>query len=428
MLGGVDLAPLFTDGWWANADFLTANVWTPDVSASGLPVMVFIHGGAFLVGGKDAPVYDGAAFARSGVVLVTINYRMGLEGFVHIPGADTNLGLRDQIAALEWVQDNAAAFGGDPRNVTVFGESAGAMSIADLIASPLAEGLFRRAIVQSGHGAMVRPIPVAMRLTKILARALKVSPDLQGFASLSLEDSLKGVEAVAQPTVRVNLRDESGREPTFGISKFLPVIGDEVLPERPLEAVKNGAGANVDLLIGANREEMNLYFVPTGVRRKLNAFLAWFMLSRTQRGAWALLRAYGLGRRGVSAGHAFADALTDLVFRWSGRRYAEEHWGRSYVYEFDWRSPACDGELGACHGLELPFVFNTLAAATGPQGLVGPNPPQDLADRMQKIWTDFARDGTVPWPEYRREDRQVYALETGSSAPEAIPPVAKYLP
>jgi para-nitrobenzyl esterase len=312
--------------------------------------------------------------------------------------------------------------------VTVFGESAGAMSIADLIASPLAEGLFRRAIVQSGHGAMVRPISVATRLTRVLARRLKVAPNLQGFASLSIEHSLKGVEAVAQPNVRVNLRDDTGREPTFGLSKFLPVIGDEVLPERPLAAVRNGAGANVDLLIGANREEMNLYLVPSGVRRKLNAFLAWVMLSRVQRNAWALLRAYGLGRKGVTAGHAFAAALTDLTFRWPAHRFAEEHWGRSHVYEFGWRSPACDSELGACHGLELPFVFNTLAAATGPQGLVGPNPPQDLANKIQKIWTDFARDGTVPWPEYRRDDRQVYALETGSCAPEPVPPVAKYLP
>ena len=121
--------------------------------------MVFLHGGAFLLGGKDAALYDGASFARNDVVLVSVVYRMGLEGFVSVPGGDSNLGLRDQIAALEWVRDNAQAFGGDPANVTVFGESAGAMSIADLIASPLAKGLFRRAIVQSGHGDLVRSEP-----------------------------------------------------------------------------------------------------------------------------------------------------------------------------------------------------------------------------------------------------------------------------
>ena len=123
-LEGLSLDALIGEGAKPGDDFLAVNVWTPDLAASGLPVMVFIHGGAFLLGSKDAPIYDGAAFARSGVVLVTINYRLGLEGFVHVPGGDTNLGLRDQIAALAWARDNARAFGGDPDNVTVFtGES-----------------------------------------------------------------------------------------------------------------------------------------------------------------------------------------------------------------------------------------------------------------------------------------------------------------
>ena len=424
---GLDLGPLFgapSDG----DDFLAANIWTPDPQASGLPVMVFIHGGAFLLGSKDAPLYDGAAFSRKGVVLISINYRMGLEGFVHIPGADSNLGLRDQIAALAWVRDNAAAFGGDPHNVTVFGESAGAMSIADLITSPLAEGLFKRAIVQSGHGAMVRPIRVAMRLTRLLARRLKVTPDIDGFRSRRVDDCVAVVEAVSQPNVRLNLRDETRREPTFGLSKFLPVFGDEVLPEPPLEALKKGAGSEVELLIGSNREEMNLYFVPTGVRAKMGAMLALIILFRVQPHAGAVLRAYGLGRKGRKAGDAFAQALDDLTFRWPARRFAEEHRGVSHVYEFGWRSPACGGELGACHGLELPFVFNTLAAASGPEGLAGPHPPQALADSIQALWIGFARDGSLPWPEYRRDDRQVYALETGVSAPEPVAPVAPYLP
>jgi len=390
-------------------------------------VMVFIHGGAFLVGGKDAPLYDGAAFARAGVVLVSINYRMGLEGFVHIPGADSNLGLRDPLAALAWVRDNARAFGGDPANVTVFGESAGAMIISDLIASPLAEGLFQRAIVQSGHGGMVRRPEVALKLTRLLAKRLNVSPDAAGFASRDIAEGLEAVEWSAQPTTRLNLRDGSGRDPTFGLSKYLPVFGDEVLPEPPLEALKHGAGVKVDLLIGANREEMNFYFVPTGVVKKMRSWLARFMLGRVQPQPGRILRDYGLGKKGRSPGAALAEAMTDLVFRLPARRYAAEHRGRTHVYDFGWRSPACGGELGACHGLELAFVFNTLAAATGPDGLVGPNPPQELADRIQKLWVDFARDGTAYWPEYSRDDRQVLALETGEWAAEPIAPAAAYL-
>ncbi len=321
---------------------------------------------------------------------------------------------------------NAAAFGGDPDNITVFGESAGAMTIADLVASPLAKGLFRRAIVQSGHGGMVRPISVAQRLVKRLAKLLAVTPDLAGFRSRSIAEGLKAVAKVSQPNARLDLRDETGREPTFGLSKFLPVFGDEVLPDQPLIALEKGVGAEIDLLIGSNREEMNLYFVPTGVREKLNGLMAWFLISRVHPGARRVLKDYGMGQKGRKAGYAFTEALNDLVFRWPNRRFAEAHRGRTHVYEFGWRSPACNGELGACHALELPFVFKTLPVATGPEGLLGPNPPQALADSIHKIWVDFARDGSLPWPEYSAADRQVYRLETGVSAAEPPMPAARH--
>jgi para-nitrobenzyl esterase len=424
-LPGLDLAPLFAGGWEADRDYLTLNVWAPH-PAGGLPVMVFIHGGAFLLGGKDTALYDGASFARNGVVLISIVYRMGLEGFVSIPGGDSNLGLRDQIAALQWVRDNAEAFGGDPDNVTVFGESAGAMSIADLVASPLAGGLFRRAIIQSGHGALVRREEMAQRLTAVIARKLGVTPDADGLRSRSIEDGIAATEWAAKPTTRVDLREKNGRDLTYGLSKFIPVCGDEVLPTPPMEALKAGAGARVDVLIGTNSEEMNLYLVPSGVAGKMFGLMAWFLLARVQPHARAILKAYGLGRK--KAGRAYADAVTDLMFRWPARRYAEEHQGRTHVYEFDWRSTACKGQLGACHGLELPFVFNTLAHVSGPEGLAGENPPQELADRVHKLWIDFARDGTAPWPEYSRDNRQVYSLARGENAVEPPAPAAPFLP
>ena len=264
VLPGLDLAPLVGTGWIRGDDFLIANIWTPDTQG-GAAVMVFIHGGAFTGGSGSAAVYDGAALARAGVVCVSINYRIGIEGFLPIPGAPTNLGLRDQIAALHWVRDNIAAFGGDPANVTVFGESSGAMTIADLITSPLAKGLFRRAIVQSGHGSMVRSMPVAQRLVARVAKILRISPDVEGFRSRSVEACLKALDKVSRPTARINLREPDGREHAFGLSRFLPVFGDDVLPEHPLTALAKGAGGDVDLLIGANTEEMNLYFVPSGV-------------------------------------------------------------------------------------------------------------------------------------------------------------------
>lgn len=424
---GLDVHVLIGNGWVPGDDYLTLNVWRPASGGTGLPVMVFIHGGGFIVGSKDAAINDGSAFARDGVICVAINYRMGIDGFLPIPGVPTNLRLRDQIAALKWVQANAASFGGDARNVTVFGESAGAMSIANLVASPLARGLFRRAIIESGHGGMTRDIPVARRLVNKLAALLNITADRDGFASVEGDAMLDAVEKVQQPTTRLDLRDANGLEPVFGISRFVPVHGDDVLPDRPLDALRRGAGADVEILIGSNREEMNLYLVPTGVRDKLGTLLAWFVLRRSIRKAWAILKAYGLGK-GAKAGQVLTDAMTDLVFRWPARRFAEEHQGRTHIYEFEWRSPMFGGELGAAHGMELPFVFDTLALATGEQGLCGPHPPQELADRIHALWVQFARDGELPWGAFDRLARQVHRLGADHTIGEEPMPAAPFLP
>ncbi len=425
---GIDLLALVGEGWIKGDDYLTANIWSPDPGGAGLPVMVFIHGGGFVAGSNNAPVSNGSAFARAGVVCVAINYRMGVDGFLPIPGIPTNLGLRDQIAALQWVQDNIAAFGGDAANVTVFGESAGAMSIANLIVSPLAKGLFTRAIVESGHGAMTRDIGIAQRLVKKLARLLKIKPDEAGFRSVDAGDTLDALEKIAMPTTRLDLRDSEGHEPVFGISRFIPVHGDDVLPERPLDALKRGAGAEIDLLIGTNTEEMNLYLVATGLRDKIGRLLSTYVLHRSMPRANAALKAYGMGQKGQKPGHVLTRALSDLVFRWPARRYAEEHRGRTHMYEFGWQSPAFDGAMGACHAVEMPFVFNTLATATGPEGMCGAHPPQDLADRMHGLWVGYAKDGSLPWPEFDRDTRIVYRIETGEAAYEPVMPAAAFLP
>ena len=425
-LPGLDVESLIGAGWVPGDDHLTLNVWRPAGDRAALPVMVWIHGGGFLVGSKDAPVQDGATFARDGVVCVAINYRLGVEGFLPIPGVPTNLGLRDMIAALGWVRDHAPLFGGDPGNVTVFGESAGAMAIADLLASPPARGLFRRAIVQSGHGAMTRDTGVAQRLVRKLAKLLGVAPDREGFASVAPGDALDAVEKVSLPTTRLDLRGPDGREPVFGISRFVPVHGDDMLPEPPLDALRKGAGAEVDLLIGTNAEEMNLYLVPTGLREKVGRALAWFVLRRSQPGAWRVLKAYGLGRE--RPGRVLTRALTDLVFRQPARRFAEEHRGRTWMYEFDWRSTAFGGELGAAHAVEVPFVFDTLACATGPEGLLGEAAPQALATRVHALWVRFATDGTLPWPEFTRDRRNVHQLGADRTVEEPVMPAAAFLP
>ena len=421
----IDIVPLVGTGGEGGEDYLTLNIWAPE-NASGRPVMVFIHGGGFVIGSKDCPVHDGTAFAQSGVVCVAINYRLGIEGFLPIPGIPTNLGLRDILFALQWVQRNIAEFGGDPSNVTVFGESAGAMAIADLVTSPLAKGLFKRAIVESGHGSMVRDINVAQRLVRKLAKYLKISPDAEGFRTVNFDSGWKAMEKVSKP-LRVDLRDSEGHEPVHGISRFIPVYGDGVLPEKPVDALRKGAGKEIEVLIGTNAEEMNLYFVPTKIRAKAPGILLRWLLSKSHPKSHDALRAYGWGK-GRKAGHVFTEAMHDLVFRGPARRFAEEHQGKTHVYDFDWKSTACGGELGACHGIELPFVFKTLDLATGPKGFAGEAPPVDLANHVHDIWVRFATDGTLPWPEFDRESRQVHLLGSNKTVSEPVMPAAAFLP
>ncbi|WP_421731240.1 carboxylesterase/lipase family protein [Brevundimonas sp.] len=422
----LDLEPLVGKGWEKGDDYLNLNVWTPAENAGGLPVMVFIHGGGWTGGAAMAPCQDGTAFARDGVIMISITYRLGVEGWLPIPGAPTNLGKRDMLAALKWVQENVAAFGGDAANVTVFGESAGAMSIGDLVASPAAKGLFRRAIIESGHGSIVRSIPVMERVTKKVAKILKIKPTLEGFRSITIQQGLDALMQVSKPGSGLDLRDDKGHEPAFGVSKFTPVVGDDIIPVMPLDGLKAGVGKEIDVLIGTNADEMNLYLIPTGVRDKAGKLLSWFVLSRSIRNAGKILKAYGMGQKGVKPGDALMQALSDLMFRYPARAYASAHQGRTHFYEFGWRSPAFDNQLGACHALELPFVFDTLATGTGPRGFLGENPPQALADRVHKIWVDFARDGTAPWPEFDDKTRLVYALETGTVHRDPDMPAAKF--
>jgi para-nitrobenzyl esterase len=408
-------------------DYLTLNVFSRE-DARARPVMVFIHGGSFVAGSKDVPIYDGTAFARDGVVCVVINYRLGIEGFLPAPGIPTNLGLRDMIAALGWVRANIAAFGGDPGNVTLFGESGGAWCIAALMASPLAKGLFHRAICQSGHGYGSRDIGHMQRLVKRLAKRLRITPDRAGFAGVPTKRIPPAQEWVMQPSLWFDMKDSQGRDPSFGITRFLPVHGDDVLPVETLEALGQGAGRDIDLLIGTTSEEANLFFAPGDASSKLKRWMAVMFLNKALPRAREALRAYGFDEPGAKPGEVLARALTDLMFRSMTRRTAELHQGRSHVYEFEWRSPALGGKVGAAHAIELPFVFDTLAVASGPNGLLGEAPPQALADSIHALWIRFATDGTAPWPEYQPDARQVYSLTRAVSAHEPLTPAAAFLP
>jgi para-nitrobenzyl esterase len=424
----LDVAPLMGSAGPEGPDYLTLNVFTPEQAETPRPVMVFIHGGSFVAGSKDAAIYDGSAFARDGVVCVAVNYRLGIEGFLPIEGVPTNLGLRDMIAALQWVQANIALFGGDPGNVTLFGESGGAWCTAVLMTSPLARGLFHRAICQSGHILISREPRVMRRLLERIAKRLRIKPDRAGFISVNTEAMLAVQTWAMAPSLWFDQKDSNGRDPSFGITRYLPVHGDDVLPEPTIDALAKGAGAEIDLLIGTTTEEANIFFVPGGARDKLNRLAVLFFMGKAMPRAREALRAYGLDKKGEKPGHVLTRALTDLMFRGMTRRTAELHRGRSFVYEFDWRSPAIGGQFGAAHAVELPFVFDTLACASGEGGLLGRDPPQALAESIHALWIRFATDGTAPWPQFDPVGRQVYSLTKRTAAYEPVMPAAAFLP
>ncbi|OYX36559.1 MAG: hypothetical protein B7Y99_00935 [Caulobacterales bacterium 32-69-10] len=408
-------------------DFLTLNVFSPTAEASGLPVMLFIHGGSFISGSKDVPLYDGRGLARDGVVCVVINYRLGIEGFLPIPGVPTNLGLRDMIAAMTWVRDNIASFGGDPANVTLFGESGGACSVGVLMTSPMATPLFRRAIVQSGHGMISRDIGRMQRVVKRIAKKAGVPATREGFLSKSAKDLLDVQAWVMKPSLFLSMKDDKGYDPGFGMTRFQPVHGDDVLPVNTAEAFEAGAGRQIDLLIGATTDEVNAFTAPGNAAAKIKAWQAPFLVGVGMPRARQALAAYGLGQKGSSAGEVMTRALTDLMFRWPTRRMAEMH-GRAHVFEFDWPSPALDGRLGAAHAVDVPFVFDTVEVASGPRSFLGSSPPQALSNSIRALWVRFARDGVAPWPFYSPVTRLVYSLTRQVAVPEAIMPAAAFLP
>jgi para-nitrobenzyl esterase len=240
--------------------------------------------------------------------------------------------LRDMIAALDWVRGNIAAFGGDPDNVTIFGESGGGMNIAGLVSSPLAKGLFKRAIIQSGHGSSAYSIPVARKTVFKLASILNVTPDLAGFRSVDPETALAAQQKVSRPG-GLDLRDDNGLDPGFGIGRFSTVFGDDVLPVAPLEGVANGAGQDIDLLIGTTAQEGNFWFIPTNLQWIMPGVVARWLLGKVMRRAPEILQAYRLTTGSRRGGAVLNAVLTDVGFRWPARQFASAHQGQTHMFE-----------------------------------------------------------------------------------------------
>lgn len=385
-------------------DCLNVNVWTPDVAETGLPVFVWIHGGAFVNGSNAVPIYDGSAFARDGIVAVAINYRLGADGFALVEGAPANRGLLDQVAALEWVRENIAAFGGDPARVTIAGESAGAMSVGTLLSMPRATGLFQRAILQSGAGHHVISEATATKVAAALAEVVGVAPTVDGLGSVSVD---RLVDAQRELGDRITAEAPTGAwgELAFNMMPFEPYIDGDVVPDLPYRRIVEGAGSSVDILIGTTSEEFAFFLVPAGVTEYIDSARVRSVLAAFGVDVDAAVDAYRAQFPDATPGELFIALMTDWFFRIPALRVVESRDGRAFVYEFTWRSPLFDGRLGACHALEIPFVFDVLDKPETAR-IAGANPPQKVADEMHRAWVDFVRDGSPGWVQYG-SDRSV---------------------
>jgi para-nitrobenzyl esterase len=387
---------------------LSLNVWTPDLGSGGLPVLVWIHGGGFTNGTPSSTWYDGDRFARDGVVVVSIGYRLGAEGFLNIPGTPANRGVLDWISALEWVQRNAAAFGGDPARVTVAGQSAGGAATMLLSTLPQATGLMAAAIPMSGSVFPSPSLESTLGLCDRLARHLGIRPTLAAFERIPPGDLVDAQVAVSAADAEAT-GDESERE-----FAFFPFVDGEVVLRSPMEAIRRRIGSDLPLLIGTTREEFN-------AATRLSAI--------DDESATRRLAGLGLDPAGIAAyrsadhvpGEQLGQAVTDRMFRMPALRVAEARLGApapTFHYEFAWASEELGG-LGSVHCLDLPFVFDVLDDDHA-KVVAGERAPQGLADEMHAAWVSFVTDHDPGWVPFCSPGRSTMVFDEGSEVVEDL--------
>ncbi|MDA1148112.1 MAG: carboxylesterase family protein, partial [Chloroflexi bacterium] len=389
---------------------------SPDNAAAdggARPVMLWIHGGGFTHGTGSEPLFNGGRLAERGdVVVVTINYRLGALGYLALGdhggdawGATPNAGQLDQLRALQWVHEAIARFGGDPSNVTIFGQSAGAGAVSALLAMPAARGLFHKAIMESGGGADPATTEEATATTRLLLEQLGIAEaDAASLRTLPLDRILEAQAALT------------------GRARFRPVVDGTVIPEPTTAQVARGDLANVPILIGTNRDEM----------KQFNAMRPRDPLSDDDLVAWTrnqlpagqapeaqrvieVMRASRSSRGLPSTNLDMLDAIQTQAMRVANTHLAglqHAHQPNTYAHFFEWESPARRGDLGSCHSLEMPFVWGTLDAPTQDR-FAGTGPEaEQLSAQMMEAWLGFARSGNPShegigeWPAYDAADRR----------------------
>jgi len=407
-------------------DCLYLNVFTPATDGRRRPVLFWIHGGGYTHGTAAEPLYDGGPLATRGdVVVVTINYRLGALGYLHLGdllpgmGLAANVGALDQIAALQWTRDNIEAFGGDAGNVTIFGESAGAAAVGTLLAMPAAKGLFHKAILQSGTGR-AGDREGGTRIAKLMLEEL-------GIAEAAAADILTvSADRVleAQTAISAKLGRDGG--PIWG-----PIVDGESLLEQPSRAIRAGSSADIPVIVGTNRDEVKLFAAtmrreemdPATLQKAVGATIG----NRDAAAVTKLIDSYRESRAARGLPHTNLDILdaigTDARFRENAMRLAltqGAHQPNTYVYLFTYESPARRGALGSCHALEMPFVFGTTGAPTQDR-FAGSGPDVDqLSHSMMDAWIGFARtgnpghEGIGHWDAYNAESRPTMVFDRRS--------------
>lgn len=397
----------------SDEDCLYLNVYTPAADDARRPVMVWIHGGAFFMGSGSSPMYDGTVLVERGdVVLVTVNYRLGAFGFLELGWLDEdragsgNLGLLDQIAALEWVRDNISGFGGDPGNVTVFGESAGGMSVTSLLAAEAASGLFHKAIAQSGAAqSAATPEQAEIQARRFVERlGVSTAEDLPAVTAEQLLEVQGQIVIEAMSNVEPFLEE--------GVSAglpFRPVEDGRALPTSVLAAIRSGSARGVPMITGTTRDEWRLFALmdfeavdEAVLRKRLAAFTG---------DADKALAVYADVVAAAAPKDAFTVVATDMVFRHPAVELGEAQLAQNpdvWEYLFSWATPALFGLLGSCHAIELPFVFG-LVDRPQMAAFLGEDPPVELGHALQDAWVAFARTGDPgpDWPRYDLERRAV---------------------
>jgi carboxylesterase type B len=389
-------------------DCLTLNVWSPGIDDARRPVLVWIHGGGFVTGSGNLPVYACDTFARDGdLVAISINYRLGPLGFLSGVG-DANVWLTDQIAALQWIVANAAAFGGDPARITLAGQSGGAFSIAALAQHPAARGLFQRGILQSPPLGLDLPAEAdAVQRADSLARHLE-HDDLEGLRAEPWERLIGGTIGVM------------GEYAQFGewSLAFLPVIDEATMPRHPLSAL---ADADLDLLIGWTTDEASFAFGlnPQYAQATREHVIGW-AAGRYGDRAEALYAAYAAAGPDARPVDVLTRMVTDGLFRCGGFQAADARAGArpAHVYQFGVASPLLDGTLGAPHCMELPFTFANIGRWSSAPMFRGLHPEVigRVTDALHNSWIGFVRegrpghDGIPSWPRYTAGDRAVLVI------------------